>query len=197
MKNKLLFSGKMQSQKILNSRVAKLFRKEVILKCLDDISDKLTNGEDAVTTYATIMNSSSLYNLADYYPYHYMRNDQSMIGKSDPRWLSKMIVLRSGLLENAKKSERKDLYQIDNFFFSYVIMYAKKEISRSTESKKKTIKNIMEARKNSVVEEALRNVDISGYSLASRLFANLFIRNNITILYYLTKFIDKLGYGKQ
>lgn len=195
-KDSILFTGEMGSQIILSSRWSKLYRKTLLMECLDDISDRLTNGEDAVTTYVTVIKAESLFNIADYYPYHYLRNNQSMVGKHDPTWFAKMAFLRDELSSVSKKYGRQDAYQIDNYFFSNVLIYAKKEIARSREAKEIIVKDLLEARNSEALESALHNVDSSRYSAATSLFATLFIKKRMTLLYSLTKAAGLLGYGK-
>lgn len=196
-KDQLLFTGKMQSQIILNSRWSKLYKSNLLKECLDIINDDLTNGEDAVTTYATVIRTGGIYNIAGYYPYHYYRNDQSMVGKYDHEWFGKMEKLRDELYAVEVKCGRNDAYQIENFFFSYVLMYAKKEIVRSKECKKDITNNLLLVRNAKAVENGLQYVDFSRYSLASRVFATLFVNKRMSALYNMTKFVSIMGYGKE
>lgn len=197
LKRRLLFSGKMHSQKIMNSRCSKLIKRSILMEGIDDITDELTNGEDAVMTYMTVLRANSVYNIMDYYPYHYCRNDQSMVGKLDVSWFSKMVLMREELLKISGKYNIEDNYQIDNFFFSYVMMYAKKEISRNVWILQDVIKHLSMVRNSSVIEEVMGNVDIARYSATSKLFAFLFIYKNIKLLCYMTKLAVLLGMGKQ
>ncbi len=195
-KEHLLFNGKMQSEIFINSRWSKAYKRELLLKCMDSIDGELTFGEDAVTTYATIMAADSIYNISGYYPYHYVRNDQSMIGSYDPIWYDKIKTMRKHLMIHSKQNHIEDLAQIDNFFFSYVLVYSKKEIGRNKNGIKDIVERIKCIRNDADLNEVLANVRIKEYSLATKLFATLFIHKKIRLLVVLTKILIGFGYGK-
>ena len=120
-----------------------------------------------------------------------------MVGKLDNEWFMKMVLLRQELKNLSKKYDVRHDEQIENYFFSYVLMYAKKEITRGVDRRNVIISRILDVRNSDVTEQSLNYVDISGYSMATKLFASLFVKKRIALLYYITKSVSLLGFGKQ
>ncbi|MBQ9590353.1 MAG: glycosyltransferase family 2 protein [Butyrivibrio sp.] len=195
--SKLLFSSKMQSELFINSRWSKVYKKELLVQIFEKISDELTFGEDAVTTYAVMLNVSKLYCMDNYFPYHYVRNATSMIGGYDKKWYEKLCVLRKSLNSIANEYGFNHQYQIDNFFFSYVLVFLKKEICRSPEKKEVVCKHIKEVRMDSTIKVIYNNLSISNYSFSTKVFALLFVKRCYYILYHLTKIANLFGLGKE
>ena len=196
-KENLLFSGGMRSQLLLNSRVAKVFRRELLQKCIPEISNELTNGEDAVTTYVSIMKSDKLFCFENYYPYHYMRNGESMIGKYDPDWYKKQVVVYNELNKIDDRYSLQQKWQIDNYFFSSIVLYAKKAISRNDNGYRSVKQDVSKVRSEELINAVLRNVDISGYKIGARVFVRLFLHKCYFLMYLLTKAATIIGVGRE
>ncbi|MBQ6464052.1 MAG: glycosyltransferase family 2 protein [Pseudobutyrivibrio sp.] len=61
------------------SRVTKLYRRELLIDNIKYFNDKLTIGEDLVTTFASVINAKTIYIIDDFNPYHYNIHNYSMI----------------------------------------------------------------------------------------------------------------------
>lgn len=196
-RNRLLFNGGMQSELFLNSRCSKVFRTELLRNTMDVINNDLTYGEDAVTTFAAVMAADSILCINDWFPYHYLRNEQSMIGKYDPQWFDRIKTLYNGLKRVSETTCRSQCdIQTDNFFFSWVLLYAKKEICRNPKGMKEIRSYLDKVRNDEYLLSALEHVDISGYNIASKVFAELFINRLYTTMIMAVKCAEALNYGR-
>lgn len=190
-------SGDMQTEIMMPARFVKAFKRGLLMNVMDHLSDTVTVGEDELTSFAAVLSANSIYCMKRYYPYHYVRNDESMIGRYDAEIFNKMLTLRKELIKIA------DIYgypypeQIEKDFVSHVLVYMKKEICRNRKSGYRRVKrNLITVRENVVFSDALRQTDIKKYALKNRVFAGLVIRKRYLLLYVMTNFMSALGMGK-
>lgn len=196
LKDHLLFNGQMQSELFVNSRCAKVFRTELLRNQLDEINDDLTYGEDAVTTYAAVLASRTILCINEWSPYHYIRNDQSMIGKHDSTWYEKIKIMRQGLFEIDNHSVFCGESQINSFFFSWVLLFIKKEIGRDINAYSAIISHLREVRNDELWSDILPQICINRYSVSTKVFASLFIKKKIITMFCLTKIAIACGIGE-
>lgn len=190
-------SGDMQSEIMMPSRAVKVFKRDLLMKVMDHLSDAVTVGEDEVTSFAVVLSVNSIYCIKRYYPYHYIRNDESMIGGYDAEIYDKMLVLRKELVKIANIYGYPYPEQIEKDFVSHVLVYMKKEICRNRKSGYRRVKrNLITVRENVVFSDALRQTDIKKYALKNRVFAGLVIRKQYLLLYVMTNLMSALGMGK-
>lgn len=190
--------GNMESGIIQASRCTKLFRREVLIKNMRYLSDEIMVGEDALTTFAAVLSAESIYCMKAFYPYHYMRNNESMIGKYDALLFQKMIALRVQMLKIADVYRYAYSIQIEAYFLSKVFLCMKKEICRNRNMGYLEIrKRLKGMRENTVMANAVNQCSIRKYDLKSRLFAYLVIRKQYLAVYVLTKMADRAGMGKE
>lgn len=190
-------NGQMQSSLILASRDTKIFKRALLMKTIDYLSDEISLGEDDATTFAAVLSAENICCMNGYYPYHYMRNDESMIGKYDPKMFDKFLMLRKQLIEIAKRYHYPHMEQIENAFVSNVLLCMKKEISRNRRCGYRKVKqNLVRMRNNSVFTDAISNLSFDKYELKSRVFANLVIKKRYLALYVATSILARLGVGK-
>lgn len=190
-------NGQMQSSLILASRDTKIFKRALLMKAIDYLSDEISLGEDDATTFAAVLSAESIYCMNGYYPYHYMRNDESMIGRYDPKMFDKFLMLRKQLIEIAKRYRYPYMEQIEKAFVSNVLLCMKKEISRNRRCGYRKVKqNLVRMRNNSVFTDAISNLSFDKYELKSRVFANLVIKRRYLALYVATSILTRLGVGK-
>lgn len=190
-------NGQMESLLILASRYSKIFRRALLMKMIDYLSDEISLGEDDATTFAAVLSAESICCMNGYYPYHYMRNDESMIGRYDPKMFDKFLMLRKQLIEIAKRYHYPYMEQIEKAFVSNVLLCMKKEISRNWRCGYRKVKqNLIRMRNNPVFTNALSNVSFDKYELKSRVFANLVIKRRYLALYVATSILARFGVGK-
>lgn len=190
-------SGQMQSTLILASRDTKIFKRALLMKMIDYLSDEISLGEDDATTFAAVLSAESICCINGYYPYHYMRNDDSMIGRYDPKMFDKFLMLRKQLIEIAKQYHYPYMEQIEKAFVSNVLLCMKKEISRNRRCGYRQVKqNLVRMRDNPVLIAAVNDVSFNRYELKSRVFARLMINKRYLTLYVVTNILSHFGFGK-
>lgn len=188
----LLFNGDMESELISKSRCNKTFKKSLLEKVIEYIPNEISIGEDYLTMFSCVINSNSIYNMRDYYPYHYVRNNQSMIGKYDEKAFEKLCDTYDSLSKICSQYEYNYLDEIKNEQFSTWLIYLKKEICRNPYGFRVTKSRLLKIRESERFNELLQFYDISGFGLKNKVFAILFINRCYLALFMLTKLCSKL-----
>ena len=155
---RLLISKKIHNRLISPNRVTKLFKRDKLLKIIDDCYDDITIGEDLVTTFNYLQVCDSIYFIDNYYPYHYRINANSMIQKFNERKYDKIKKLRLCLLvSNAKYGLYDFTDQINADFVDLIIRNIESHIlNTNSETIKKDISNIWA---DPVVQQAANCID--------------------------------------
>lgn len=180
------------------SRSAKLFRRELLINNIKYLSDNISVGEDALTTFAAVLSADVICCMKDFYPYHYMRNNLSMIGRYDALLFQKFIDLREQMLKIAHAYSYDYPLQIEAYFLSKVFLCMKKEICRNKDAGYRAVrKQLITMRENETMVNAVERCNIRKYDLTSRLFAYLVIGKQYFLLYILTLLADRAGMGKE
>lgn len=194
----LFFSdGNMESCIIQMSRCTKIFRRELLVGNLKYLNDKISVGEDALTTFATVLSAEALCFIKEYYPYHYVRNNSSMIGKYDPSLFRKIIDLRKEMFKIADAYQYAYPLQIEAYFLSKTFLCMKKEICRNKNVGYRAVrKQLKDMRENEIMVKAIGQCSIRRYDLKSKLFACMMIKKQYLFVYYLTRVAEKAGLGQ-
>lgn len=194
---KYFSNGNMESSILLASRCTKLFRREILLRNFDYLSDEISYGEDALTTFASVLSADAIYCMKDYFPYHYMRNNASMIGQYATFMFQKLLDLRRQMFRIAKIYDYPYDNQIEAGFLSNVFLCMKKEICRNkTAGCREVCNSLRQMREHDVFIHAIQICSINKYNLKSRIFAYLIIHKRYFITYVMTKLMDLLGVGR-
>lgn len=192
------FNGDMESRIMIISRWTKLFKRDLLLKNLEYLDDHISLGEDMLTVFASVLSADSLYCIKEFYPYHYSRNHESMIGKYDALMFHKYLNLRRQVYEIADKYHYLYFEQIEADFLSYSLLCMKKGICRNKGKKYPEIRKELKAmRENCVLNETIRNCSIAEYKLRNKIFAIAIIKRQYFLAYILVKIADMLGVGKK
>lgn len=190
-------NGEMESSIVLASRCIKLFRKQILTINFKLLNDQISVGEDDLTSFVTILSAHSLYCISRFAPYHYIRNNASMIGKYDSDLFDKFLLLRKELLKIADIYHYNYRKQIDDYFLSAFLLCVKKEICRNeSKSYEDICKRLNMIRNNDILDKIVKDCSIRQYKLKSKIFAWLFIKRKFLALYILTKFMNYVGFGK-
>lgn len=191
------FNGDMQSEIMLLSRCSKVFRKEILVQAFPDLNNRVSYGEDDLTSFMAVLLSKSIYCIDNFYPYHYMRNKNSMIGRYDDYMVEKCEILRNEIYVIADKYHYRWKNQIEAHFLSNVLLCVKKEISRNALGKYWKIKEkIRKIRNSDTFSKALANADITNYNLKSKIFVKLIYYRQYCLLIVLTKLMTLLNVGR-
>lgn len=192
-----LFSqGDMQSEIMHLSRWSKSFKRELLVKNFQYLNEGISFGEDNLALFSAVLSADSLYCTKNFYPYHYMRNNNSMIGKYDAKMFQKALELREQLYNIAYTYKYQYNDQIEARFLTNTFLCMKKEICRNRKAGYRQIKkNLQAIRENETVCTAIKKCSIKQYSLMSKVFASLAVRKRYFLLYSLTLLADTLGKG--
>ncbi len=180
-------NGEMESEIMLKSRWSKVFSKRVLNSVVANVSESVSIGEDAITTFVSVINSDKICCIDDYYPYHYMRNDESMIGTYDSRIFEKLDILYNEYWKVLEKYPYDVKKQILADQYSTIFVFMKKEIDRNPNGFANIIQKLDGVRNSDSFAECEAECEISKYSLGAKMFAELIIRRLYVPAIMLTK----------
>ena len=189
---KLLFNGTMQSELIIKSRCAKVIRKEILLSEMSHLNEKVSVGEDQLTTFTLMQVARSLYCMGDYCPYHYVRTSGSMIGRFDPKVFKKLDLLYNEMKTVAGIYKYPYVEQILQSRLSSTLVYVKKYICKSNYGYKQVREEISAIRRADSFKEITENCSIRRYKFSSRIFAGMLIRGWYLPLYLITRLFENI-----
>lgn len=181
--------GTMESPMILPSRWSKIVKRDLIIKNMPLLNDRFSIGEDDLTSFVIVSDAESIYNIADYYPYHYCRHEGSMMGNYGIETIHKLIDVYHELKKIA--AEKNYLYhrQFDCYFLDNLMITIKKIAADKTVTfkiKKEKICEICKVREVRLILE--KSLDLSKrYRIKERVFVYLLKNKKISLLCILTQ----------
>ena len=184
---KLLSDGDMQSELVGSSRCNKIFTKRLLQKIMVDIPDDISFGEDDLTCFAALLNAESMYAIRGYFPYHYVRNNESMIGAYDPYTFDKIGKVYRGLSEISEKYAYSYPNQVKKEILSILFLFMKKEICKNPGSYWNVKGKLIQILESDAYRECFSESTIKGYGTTKRLFANLLNRRLFFVVYAFAK----------
>lgn len=130
----LISGGSYHTRGLQPHRVTKIFRREILLKSLDDCSEEVSVGEDLLTLFSALRWVQSIYVIHSFHPYHYRINSESIINKYSSQKYKKISALRKHMLEVNSKHEYDFTLQINTDFLKLWMMQMENEILYSGQS---------------------------------------------------------------
>lgn len=188
---KLLSDGDMQSEAIIRSRCSKVFRRSVLIKTLSFLSNKVSFGEDILTVFTVMQIVQDMYCMGEYFPYHYVRNPDSMIGCFDRNIFVKIDLLYKEMNDIAEKMSYPYHDQLLYDRMSITLLYIKKYICKSNDGFISTKDIIKKVRDSKEFCNCIRNCSIRRYSLSNRIFARLFMWRMFFAMYFLSRLYEQ------
>lgn len=188
----LLSDGDMQSELIGSSRCNKVFRKSLLDRVLDDIPESVSFGEDDITSFASVLNASSLYSIKGFYPYHYVRNTESMIGAYDEKAFEKIDILYKELSRISGKYDYNYNDQVEKGILSILFLYIKKEICKNPSGYKNVHARVLNVVEGETFIACYKSESIKKYGMAKKVFASLISNKRIFLAYILSKGVEKV-----
>ena len=96
----LYFNGNNYSSRgITVNRVTKLYKRDIMMGLLNDLSDEISIGEDLLTTFMYLVKSNRVTILGEFFPYHYRIHNQSMVKTYSDNKYQKVESLRKELID--------------------------------------------------------------------------------------------------
>ncbi len=138
----MIYNPKTHCRGVIPSRVAKMFRRELLLKIINDCPDEISLGEDLLMTFLSIKNAKSIYFIPNFYPYHYRIHDSSMIRNFSFKKSEQLKLLRDAL-NSLKSTEDFDFSsQIDLDYINLFLMNLEKIMLEDSLKKREKV-NLM------------------------------------------------------
>ncbi len=181
---------------VLQTRVTKVYSHKLLDRIMSDLSDQVSQGEDNLTVFASLLNADSLYVLDDYMPYHYVRNDESMIGRYDKGWFDKLTLLHRELSGLALKYGFKKQNETGLDYICNTLVYIKKEILRSGRSNDELVRVMEKVRSNPELSQVLDGIKLSRLSGKMRVFAHIFASGQFRMMIGMVKISNAIGVGR-
>ena len=94
----LLISHQHHDRGMFPSKVIKLFEADLLKSVLSDCDERISIGEDLVTTFACLQITNSIFMMDQFWPYHYRINNASMIRSFSMVKYEKIDLLKQTLL---------------------------------------------------------------------------------------------------
>ena len=188
---KLYSNGAMQSDLIIKSRCGKMIKKTLLQQIIPDLDEGVSIGEDDIATFDAVLHADSIYCMDNYFPYHYVRNNESMIGGYDPKIFCKLELCYKNKYAIADKYNYTYVSQIDADYMSHYILYVKKEICKNPGSVVLVCRRLKDFRNSEIFTNLYSKVSIKGYDLTTRIFALMFIYRFYFLLVLVTRWLDK------
>lgn len=188
----LYSNGRMQSEILYKSRWIKAFRKIILTKVMDNLPDEVSFGEDDLTHFAAINNCDSLYYIANFRPYHYVRNAMSMIGKYDRDTFDKIRLMYKYLYSMARMYEYEYINQIKQDELDTTMLYLKKEICRNPARYTVIANKIREIVEADYFVELCKDTTIDRYGIVSKSFAWIVINHYYIAAIVIVRIIEKI-----
>jgi len=189
---RLFSDGDMQTELMLCSRCNKVFTKELLLDIISDIPEKIALGEDCLTCFAATLNSNSILCIRNYYPYHYVRTTESMIGAYDERAFAKIEELYTSLKYVSDKYDYLYPEQIEKECLSSLLLYMKKEICKNPQGYRDVSRNLKSICNSELFNKLYDKNSVNRYSLVNRVYAKLIYLRFFPLVYCIVRVLDSI-----
>ena len=161
---KMLSFGKMLERYISPNRVTKLFKRELLEKNFKYFDEKVSIGEDLITSFSCILDAKSIYMLAEYFPYHYRLNESSIMEKADFQFYRKSLLMIQQFRRIVKEKNRTGFdVQLNNDLLS-LAYWGTERLVKSDATKKEKIKYIQSMLNDHDFRVALQNQTLSNHN---------------------------------
>lgn len=161
---KMLSFGKMLERYISPNRVTKLFKRELLEKNFKYFDEKVSIGEDLITSFSCILDVKSIYMLAEYFPYHYRLNESSIMEKADFQFYRKSLLMIQQFRRIVKEKNRTGFdVQLNNDLLS-LAYWGTERLVKSDATKKEKIKYIQSMLNDHDFRVALQNQTLSKHN---------------------------------
>lgn len=194
------YTTKMESRALILSRCGKIFKKELLLKNYKLFDERISYGEDDVTTFLSVLSAQSLYCFNAYFPYHYCRNSDSMIGKYDPDSYKKCLILHKRLIEIAEQNHYLHIEQLEIHFLENCMVNIKKSMHRDKQDAlRELLRNIDSIMNEKEMKEAFKYCEkaIREYGVKERLFIGLLKKKHYLLCIFLVRIAFRLRVGAE
>lgn len=164
------------------NRVTKIFRRCLLEASLSDCSDEVSIGEDLLTTFCCIQKANRVFVKADFYPYHYRINPNSMMQKYSDSKYEKINILYQHMLDVNKRSAYDFSKQIHTDYLKLTLMQLDTEILFSGRTAKELIARMNALHHDSIFEDAWKKSEWCSLPIKYKIYLNFFKHNLYTLV---------------
>lgn len=176
----IYFRDKYYYHRVISAtRVTKLFKKGLLLEVLDYCDEKISIGEDLVTTFAVMSKVQSIAVVTDFYAYHYRINNTSMIQTYSDSKYEKLVDLKYAMDRVAKELYNYDFNeQLNGDYISLVLAQIECEILFSGKNFANLKKSLRYRVSNELFLKSLSGIDREKLTPKQKLYLFL-IKNKL------------------
>lgn len=162
---------------------SKVFKKELLERCLYKVTTDIKIGEDAAFTYPALLMADSLCYI-DKFLYHYRINPQSMTKTYDANAENYMMIPYD-ILKSTFASHPYDLSEQLNYYLLYLVngIVRNEANPNCKRSRKEKMATLSKFAKNEDVIKAARLVNLSILPLHTKFIARFLASKNVNLLY--------------
>lgn len=184
----MISNGTMLNRGLSPNRVNKLFKKELLLNNLEFCDERVSLGEDLVTTFACMCDAQKIVIMDNYFPYHYKIRGTSIMGSYNPNFFNQSLLLRN-VLSNISLNKRVYDFslQLTNDFLSLAYYGIERNIASNKPSKKEMIEYINNTVSSVDFKEALKAETLSKSNKKCLIYKVLIKTSLKSILYEFIK----------
>ena len=150
-------------------RVTKLFHKDLLLNILHLCDERVSIGEDLITTFLVMSKAERISFIADFYPYHYRINPESMIRSYSETKYEKIKILHDSLKELSQECEYDFSLQIEIDYVSLLLEQIEAEILFSGKNNRDLKKSLVD-KKAKFLSKSLSVVRYSQFCNKQKLY---------------------------
>ena len=168
------------------NRVTKLFQRDLLLSVLDLCNERVSIGEDLLTTFSVMSRAESFTLLSDFHPYHYRTDNISMIRSYSDVKYQKLEILRESMLQVGEEYDYDFSQQLDMDFVALILEQMELEILFSGKSNAE-LKKSLRTRRDGLLSAAIKNVKYSGFSKKQKLYLFLIKHNLFSLMIFIRR----------
>lgn len=157
----LISGGNYRWMGISPNRWTKLYKRDILLKNIAFCDDRVSIGEDLLSTFCTIPNVRRIAVLKDCFPYHYRIHSESMIHKYSDSTYGKIEVLYECLMNVNNTLDYDFTVQINTYYIKLMLAQLDNEMLFSRKSYPEIRKRMKELYGSKRLQAALAKSEVS------------------------------------
>lgn len=188
---KMLFKGVYYNFGINPCCWSKLYKRELLEKCLYKVTPEIKIGEDAAFTYPCLIEANSISYISAP-KYHYINNPKSMTNVYDQN-LENTIMIPIDIIKEAFGESKYDFGNTLSFYILFMIngIVRNEANPDCKKTKKEKMQTFRKFAQNDDVVSAAKSVDYSLLPIHTKLLAKFFAMKNVNLIYWYSVLIRR------
>lgn len=189
---KMINFGPMLERFLAPNRVTKLFKTELIKSNMEFFDERVSVGEDMLSSFACVFDCESLYIMSSFYPYHYRLNEQSIMEKPKPDFTKQVLQLELCLKKMCEKKCTLDLnVQLHNDLIG-LLYWGMERYVFSDSTMEYKLEYIKEIAQNEYMQKAIQNETLTHNSKKCKIYTFFIKHRKYRILIYFIKYVIRM-----